>query len=265
MSRNDLQGTAKTGYDAHMLLPKPSRGLPIAMIALFFAAGGVWAEEGASVPSASLNSAQIVERMQHHNREREEALKHYQSVRHYKIEYTGFSKDIAAEMDVDVNFDAASGKSFRIASQSGSKFLCDKVLKRAIDSEKEASMDKGATALTPANYKFHLVGSESTRGRPAYVLDVEPLKPSKFLYRGKIWVDAEDFAVVKVDAQPSKSPSFWIARTLICFTNTKTGEFWLPEQTRSETSVRIGGTAVLTINYGTYRVVPHGITLASGR
>ena len=248
-----------------MMLLKPSRGLPIAMVALLFAAGGTWAEEGASIPSPGLDSTQIVYRMQRNNSQREEALKHYESVRHYKVEYTGFSKDIAAEMEVDVNYDAASGKSFRIASQSGSNFLCDKVLKRAVDSEMEASKDKASTALTPSNYKFLLVGSESVGGRPAYVLEVEPLTPSKFLYRGKIWVDAEDFALVKVDAQPSKSPSIWIARTLIRFTNTKTGAFWLPEKTRSETRVRIGGTAVLTINYGTYQVVPQGITLASGR
>ena len=248
-----------------MLLLKTSRGLPVALMAFSFVAAGVRAEEGASIPSATLNSGQIVERMELDNQKRDEALKHYQSVRHYKVEYMGFSKDIAAEMEVEVSYDAASGKSFRIASQSGSKFLCDKVLKRAVDSEMEASKDKKATALTRGNYKFRLVGNESVGGRPAYVLEVEPLTPSKFLYRGKIWVDAEDFALVKVDAQPAKSPSFWIARTLIQFSNLKAGAFWLPEETRSETKVRIGGTAVLTINYGTYRVVPQGITLASGR
>ena len=159
-------------------------------------------------------------------------------------------------MDVEVTYDPDSGKSFRIVSESGSKFLCNKVLKRAVDSEEEASHDKSATALTAANYKFQLLGSESLAGRPTYVLDVVPIAASKFLYRGKIWVDAADFAVVKIDAEPAKNPSMWISRTQIAFTNAKTGEFWLPEQNRSETKVRIGGTAVLTIHYGPYQVVP---------
>ncbi len=204
---------------------------------------------------ADLTPAQIVARMEQHNQSQTGALKHYQALRHYGVEYRGFAGRLAAKMEVEVSYDAASGKSFRIVSQSGSAFLCDKVLKRAVDSEKEASRDKGSTALTVANYRFHLAGSESVAGRPAYILDVEPLTASKFLYRGKIWVDAADFAVVKMETEPAKSPSFWIARTLIHYTSAKTDGFWLPQQVRSETRVRFGGTAVLTIDYGTYAVV----------
>jgi hypothetical protein len=193
--------------------------------------------------------------MERHNEARNQELKNYHSVRHYTVEYKGLTT-IDAGMDVEVRYDSASGKTFRIVSQSGSKFLCDKVLKRAVDSEKEAAGDKSSTALTPANYKFELVGEERLGGRPAYVLHVEPLTESKFLYRGKIWVDGADFAVVKIEAEPAKNPSFWISRTQINFTSTKTGDFWLPEQNRSETKVRIGGTAVLTIRYGPYEVEP---------
>lgn len=86
------------------------------------------------------------------------------------------------------------------------------------------------------------------------MMDVEPLVASKFLYRGKIWVDAADFAVVKMKTEPSKSPSFWISRTQINYTGAKTDGFWMPQEMRSETSVRIGGVAVLTIDYGNYRI-----------
>jgi hypothetical protein len=205
---------------------------------------------------ADLTPTQIVERMVEHNQFQTSALKHYRALRHYEVEYRGFGNRIAAKMEVEVSYDAATGKSFRIVSQSGSGLLCDKVLKRAVESEKEASQDRGSTALTEANYRFHPGGSESVAGRPAYILDVEPLTASKFLYRGRIWVDAADFAVVKMETEPAKSPSFWIARTLIHYTSARTDGFWLPEQVRSDTKVRIGGTAVLNINYGTYAVVP---------
>jgi hypothetical protein len=157
-------------------------------------------------------------------------------------------------MEVEVTFDASSGKSFQILSQSGSKLLCDKVLKRAVDSEKEASKNPAVTALTPANYKFELIGSENLNGRQSYILKVDPLKKSKFLYQGQIWVDETDFAVAKIEAAPAKNPSFWISTTLIRYSNAKTGDFWLPHQTHSETKVRIGGSAVLTIDYGTYKI-----------
>jgi len=208
------------------------------------------------MPRLHLNSAEIVDQMAIHNLARNLELRHYHSVRHYEVAYKGYAAVLDAKMVVDADFDAASGKTFRIESQSGSKFLCDHVLRRAVDSEKEASQDKSSTALTGANYRFRLVGSQVLRGRPAYILNVDPIVPSKFLYRGKIWVDAADFALVQVDAEPARNPSIWIARTLIQYTNTKTGDFWLPQQTRSETHVRIGGTAVLTIDYGNYQVAP---------
>jgi hypothetical protein len=232
-----------------------SKAGKVLIVAVFLlAAGAAWAANGDISPAANLSSAQIVEQMQRHNQARTQALKHYKSVRHYQVEYRGFSKSIVARMDVEVAYEASTGKSFRIVSQSGSKLLCEKVLKRAVESEKEAAQDKGATALTAANYKFHLVGTESLGGRPAYILDVEPVKESKFLYRGKIWVDAADFVLAKVEAEPAKNPSFWISRTRIQFTNAKRGDFWLPEKNRSETKVRIGGTAVLTIDYGVYQI-----------
>jgi hypothetical protein len=172
------------------------------------------------------------------------------------VEYEGFPANAAAKMDVEVEYDASSGKSLRIVSESGAKFLCTRVLKRAVDSEKEASQDKASTALTEANYRFHLAGTESVDGRPAYMLDVDPVKVSKFLYRGRIWVDGADFAVVKMETEPAKSPSFWISRTKIHSTSSRTDRFWLPQALRSETKVRIGGTAVMTIDYGTYQIGP---------
>src|SRR5579864_1018572 len=146
-----------------------------------------------------------------HNRE----LKHYQTVRHYQAEYHGFPTSLEARMDVEVNYDLGSGKRFQIVSQTGSKFLLEKVLKRAVDSEKEASQQKTPSTMTPANYRFQLLGNEVLGGRPAYILDVQPIVASKFLIRGKIWVDAADFAVAKMETQPAKSPSFWLSRTEI--------------------------------------------------
>jgi len=238
-----------------MHLP-PTRLLQLLAVICFLAAEASSAQGAGAASAPALTAAQIVDQMQSHNLERNRALRQYKAMRHYQVEYHGFSANIVGKLEVEVTFDAASGKSFRIVSQSGSKMLCDKVLKRAVDSEKEASQDKRLTALTPANYRFNLAGSENLDGRPAYVLDVEPLTESKFLYRGKVWIDAADFAVAKLEVEPAKSPSFWISRTLVHSTNTLAGGFWLPAQNRSETKVRIGGTAIFTIDYGTCQTVP---------
>jgi hypothetical protein len=233
-------------------------------VSILVVAGKVWPEIEGSAPQANLSVTQIVDEIQRHNQARSEKLKHYQSLRLYQVQYTGFPASVAAQMEVEVEYDAASGKSLRVVSQGGSKFLLNKVLLRAVESEREASLDKGSTALTTANYKFHLVGNESLAGRLAYILNVEPVVKTKFLYRGTIWVDAADFAVARIEAEPARNPSFWISHTLIQSTSAKTGDFWLPARNRSETKVRIGGTAVLTIDYGTYKIVSETAHTAPG-
>lgn len=210
------------------------------------------------VDSASLHKSargdQIVQRMMESNEKRAQALQHYTEDRHYKVEYRGFPSNIAASMEVEATYDAPSSKSFRILSQTGSKLLIDHVLKKLLESEREAAKDPGQNALTPENYTFTLVDNELVVDKELYVFQVEPRVNRKFLYRGRIWVDASDYAVVKIEAEPANNPSFWIKRTEIRHTYSKTGDFWLPERNQSESKIRVGGTAILTIDYGAYQV-----------
>jgi hypothetical protein len=203
---------------------------------------------------ANLAASEIAEQMRQHAQAQKSELKQYTALRHYQVEYRGFSARLNATMDVEANYSAESGKSFRVVSESGSKVLREKVLQRAIESEKEAAQDTASTALTESNYRFQLLGTESVNGRTAYLLSVEPHTATKFLFRGKIWVDTADFAVIQMETEPAKSPSFWIAHTSIHYTSAHADGFWLPHQVRSETKVRIGGTAFLTIDYGTYHI-----------
>ncbi len=202
----------------------------------------------------SLSADQIVARMVDANSRRAERLRNYTSLRHYSVEYRGFPSNLSASMDVEATYTAPSTKSFRILSESGSKLLVNRVLKKLLESEEEAARNPGQSALTPANYNFSLSGTDQVNGQPAYILHVDPRAESKFLYRGNIWVDASDFAVAKIEAEPAKDPSFWIKKTEIHHVYKKIGEFWLPQRNRSETSVRVGGKATLTIDYGEYRI-----------
>jgi hypothetical protein len=223
--------------------------------ALLFLVPRTFSQENAPAPSpGSRDIAEVVQAVERHDQMQAKALDRYHALRHYKVEYQGFFKHITAAMDVELEYDAASGKNFRIVSQSGSHTLCEKVLKRALDSEKDASQDRGTHALSQANYMFKLLGSETLNGRSSYVVQVEPVSGSPYLYRGKIWVDAADDAVSRMEVQPAKNPSFWISQTLIHQTNARIDGFWLPQQNQSETKVRIGGKAVMTIDYGPYEI-----------
>jgi hypothetical protein len=243
--------------------PLPILASALAMT-LFASSALSQANAGTETAMPLQTTAQIVEQMQRHDHVQANSLQSYEGLRHYSVVYRGFARTITASMDVEMTYDTSSGKSFRITSQKGSGMLCDKVLKKALDSEREASLDKSATALNSSNYKFQLVGTDQVGDRLEYILSVEPVSPSKFLYKGKIWVDATEFAVAKMEVQPAKNPSFWISRTLIHHTNDITNGFWLPERNYSETKVRIGGTATMSIDYQSYRITaqPDSVTTA---
>ena len=81
---------------------------------------------------------------------------------------------------------------------------------------------------------------------------MEPRRDNKFLYRGEICVNAADFAVETIDAEPAKNPSFWTKKTRIEHRYQKIGQFWLPAFNQTVTNVRLGGTAMLSIVYSDY-------------
>jgi len=119
------------------------------------------------------------------------------------------------------------------------------------------------TAITPENYTFQAVDYQMTDADEFYVLEAKPRNKNKFLFRGRIWVNAKDFAITRVEGEPAQNPSWWTVKTDFKRSYQKIGDFWLPESNESETKVRILGTAILTISYGEYQIKDtHGSKLA---
>lgn len=207
-------------------------------------------------PHAQLSTEEIVSNLVRRNLERAQSLGAYQGTRIYRLEYHGFPGSRTAEMIVDVKYRSPGTKEFSIRSEKGSQLVIDRVFMKLLQSEKEALTEEyqRRIALNPDNYRFKLAGNESTPAGLAYVLFVEPRTNDKLLYRGRIWVDAEDFAVVRIDAVPAKNPSFWTKETKIEQVYAKVGDFWLPLSNRSTSTIRLGGHAYFTIDYQDYQI-----------
>jgi hypothetical protein len=170
-------------------------------------------------------------------------------------------------MTVDVEYRSPGTKEFSIRSESGSHLLIERVFQRLLQSEKEALTEENQArvALNKDNYRFTLSGYESMPTGLSYVLSVEPRTNNKLLYRGRIWVDAEDFAVVRIEAAPAKNPSFWTKETKIEQVYAKVGNFWLPISNRSTSAIRLGGHAYFTIDYQDYQITAGAPLATSGK
>jgi len=203
----------------------------------------------------TLSVTTIVEKIMIANARRLAELRAFEGKRWYHLEYHGLFGSRNASMEVLATYTAPDHHNFSVTSQSGSKLLLNRVLLKLLESEKEAFQNHKQVELSPENYKFTLVGTEKIpEGDTCYVLAVKPLNPTKFLYDGKIWVDARDFGVVRMEGEPAKAPSFWVRDTQIDSSWGKVDGFWFIAHNHSVSHIRLGGVATLTIDYGDYQV-----------
>jgi hypothetical protein len=211
------------------------------------------AESTAEVIAAPLTASQVVSRMGEMNERRAEALRGYTSVRSYHLELHGMIK-LHADMEVKMAYHYPGDKDFTILSESGSGYIRDHVLKRLIKAENESSHqgENRQVAITPENYDFELAGYEPQGKDGYYILKVTPRVKRKYLFKGRIWIDDQNFAIVRIEGEPAKAPSWWTTKVNFVAQYKRVGDFWLPAVNKSVTSVRVFGQSLLTIEYKDY-------------
>jgi len=206
------------------------------------------APDGDSLPSADV----VVARMLARNAQRQSQLAGYRGMRRYVLENERLNKH--AEMVVRVDGDPDETKHFEVVSEEGWKAAQKHVLQKMLDSEAESSSPEARlkTRLSPENYELHMARTALLGDRMAYVIDVVPRRSEERLFEGQIWIDAQDYALVRAEGKPARNPSFWIRSVHFVHTYQKSGPFWFPASTESVTEVRIFGSTNLSINYFDY-------------
>jgi len=198
----------------------------------------------------------VVARMLAHNAQRQTQLAGYHGMRRYVLENERVHKH--AEMLVRVECGADETKHFEVVSEEGWKAAHKHVLQKMLDSEAEASSPeiRTRTRLSPENYEFHMVRAALLGDRMAYAIDIVPKRHEDRLFEGRIWIDAQDYALVRAEGKPATNLSFWIRSVHFVHTYEKSGPFWFPASTESDTEVRIFGSTSLTIHYFGYTPNP---------
>jgi len=201
-----------------------------------------------------LSVEDVVSRMVQADEKRISEFPGYTAKRRYYIENKRVNK--RAEIMVQVTCTSTGSRSFAVLSESGSSIIRTRVLRKMIDAELEASQQDGRerNRIIPNNYDFRLTGREITDGRLAHVLEIVPKTQNRFLIRGRIWVDTEEYAITRIEGTPAKNPSFWTRSIHIVHRYGKTGPFWLPVLNQSHAEARIFGSTEVTIDYFDYRL-----------
>jgi outer membrane lipoprotein-sorting protein len=211
--------------------------------------------EGTLQPArAEVTPEQIFTELVRHNELRNEALRSYSAVRSYAV--TDPKGKVHAQKTVRLDYHAPDSKSFVTISENGSAVVRHLVLNRLMESETETASGKSHkdSTISPANYKFSLLGEEDLGPSHCFVLQATPTRSDKYLFDGKVWIDTQDYAVVQIVGHPAKKLSIWVDKADFVRRYQKIGDFWLPLKDETSVHVRFYGRKILTIDHGRYTI-----------
>ena len=203
---------------------------------------------------ADLTADDVVTKMLEGNRLRAEGLHRYSVVRTYEIKNS--EGKLAAQAVVRVTYEAPDRKTFDKISEQGSRIVRYLVFDRLMQTEGESSSGRfhRDSAITTANYAFALTGEEDIGPYHCFILAATPKRSDKYLFEGRIWVDAQDFAFVKIAGHPAKKPSFWVNRADFVRQYQKIDGFWLPYRDETSVEVKIYGRKMFTVDHQQYLI-----------
>ena len=199
---------------------------------------------------------QIFAELVAHNETRNAALLEYTALRTYQV--TDLNGKVHAEEIGRMEYRAPDKKTFVVTSEEGSGLIRRMALNPLIASEIAAAAGKQHhdSSISPANYTFDLLGEQQVGPHRCFVAQAIPKRRDKYLFEGKIWIDVQDYAVVRIEGHPAKKLSFWIERADFVRQYQKIDGFWLPQRDETFVQVRLYGKRVLTIDHQDYVVHP---------
>jgi len=201
---------------------------------------------------SELAGDEIVARMIEHNRVRNEHLQSYSAVREYEIRNP--DGRVSAKAVVRVDYRAPGKKTFQKVSEEGSWVVRRLVFDRLLQSEEEASsgQERRDSAISDDNYTFTTIGQENLATRRCFIVEVKPKRTDKYLFEGKLWIDAQDFAIAKISGHPAAKLSFWITRADFVREFQSVEGFWLPQLDETIVELKTHSTRVFRIEHQQY-------------
>lgn len=197
---------------------------------------------------------EILDKMRSTDQARARSFAGYTGTRNYAIQNTRIHLNATMKVQVDVFPDGS--KNFKIIEMTGPGALRKLVFQRMLDTESSASKPEvqAATRINADNYTFRKLETRTTNGRLYHLLSAEPKSANALLFRGTVWIDAESYAIVRIEGTPARNPSVWVEKTDFVHEYSPVGAHWLATINRSETSVRVFGKTLIRIDYQDYKL-----------
>jgi len=197
---------------------------------------------------------QVLTELAAHNEHNRSTLHDYTALRTYQV--IDLSGKVDAEEIGQMEFVAPDKKVFTVTSETGSGVVRHMALNALINSEIEAEAGKDGrdTSISAENYSLNLLGEQQVGSYRCFVFEAIPKRRDKYLFEGTVWVDVNDYSVVRIAGHPATKPSFWVQRADFVRQYQKIDGFWVPQKDQALVQVRFDGTKVLKIEHRDYVV-----------
>ena len=201
-----------------------------------------------------LDESRLFSQLLTHNELRSAALAGYTEQQSYQV--TDLTGRVRAQEIEQMEFRAPHKKTFATTSESGSVLVRRLALNTLIASEIDAASSKQHhnSAIMPANYTLELLGEQQVGPCRCFIARAKLKQPDKYLFEGKVWIDSEDFAVVRIAGHPTMKLSFRIERVNFVREYQKIDGFWVPQKDETHVQVRMYGQKILAIDHQNYIV-----------
>jgi hypothetical protein len=163
----------------------------------------------------------------------------------------------AAEETIKTVYTRAVGKEYTPIAQSGSAFLRSAVIDKVLAGEKDLNLaaNRDGALITSKNYDLQpQPGTVDLNGRRCIVVGLKPLRKSSHLFTGKMWIDASDSTVVRLEGAPSQSPSVFAGRATVARDYVKIDGFSMATHAEARSHTFLFGDTLLKIDYTNYQI-----------
>ncbi len=154
-------------------------------------------------------------------------------------------------------YNRATGKEYTPIAQSGSSLLRRTVMELVIAGEKEINLpaNREGSWLTSKNYEMHPEpGTVERNGRTCVLVDIHARRQSPHLFNGKLWINAADFTLVRMEGTPVQSPSIFVGESSVSRDYAKVDGFALATHAEAHSHSFLFGDMHITIEYTNYQI-----------
>ena len=155
---------------------------------------------------------------------------------------------LRAWMEAETEFAPGDGFRYEVTAEGGSRIIRSRVLRSLLEEERQliARGGSGEVALSPANYHFMLEGvDEDGLAR----VGLQPLRKERALIAGEMLVQPDDGALVRLEGQLAKNPSFWTKRVDVVRSYERINDVVMPVTLESKAQLRLFGGSTLRMTY----------------